>query len=476
MIMAIERENEIVAFFPLMRQKGVIRFIGYPQNNYADIIADPAYKEECIAYLLHYGKKQRGVVFDLHGLLESGQTDTCIKKQLHERKHPVYSSNVVSPMVRREQITLPTYMKKKRKKHGVDRKEKRLRKLGNLTYQVLDQRNLSRVFELHRKRWRKKIDGSGFTTSPSVDFFTEQIQHHPSANIVHALCVEGEMIAYVYELRRGGRRLLYNLAHDDDFRVFSPGRILMNYVIEQWSQSEDQLFDFTIGYESYKYDWNTEEDYVHRVVFPGKGLRAQVLYMWMKGRQKFVHTLKKSESIVKFRRNTMGKWKNAIQRWRGSSLKSRIQWVRRQLFQQSSRSLHHDYSSNNRSYRPTFQPIDLKDVFTLKETHQDTSGWVERLYKREYGFHKGGNWFWVTENAFQHEEAPHVVMTNCGHLDESIVNEIRARFPDCSRYIYTSTKEAWLYELGFVPIREDKVTKICSVSVSKQTINNPLGG
>ena len=84
------------------------------------------------------------------------------------------------------------------------------------------------IFELHDKQWKKRSDTSGFTNEKEKEFFRSlaRIKEGPMITEIDSLYINDTVIAYDYGFNCRGRFLGYVMSYDEDFEVYSPGRIL----------------------------------------------------------------------------------------------------------------------------------------------------------------------------------------------------------------------------------------------------------
>ncbi|MEM5678814.1 GNAT family N-acetyltransferase [Bacillus paranthracis] len=88
------------------------------------------------------------------------------------------------------------------KKHGGDRKEKRLKTLGNVTVYPLRDDQLEVMFQLHKKRWKMKMDTSGFTKGHTHEFYKSLslIKNDVLETKLEGLFIENHLIAFSMDL------------------------------------------------------------------------------------------------------------------------------------------------------------------------------------------------------------------------------------------------------------------------------------
>lgn len=175
-IVTVCENHESQAFFPFMKKKGIFidhfYFIGYGQANYMDVVCkkrDLAKITEIVMRRLSDGKKGR--LFQLHGLFEGGHFTGCLADYLQRSRIPNYQSKVISPILRVNEISTDSYFKRRKKKHGLDRKERNLRKLGTVSFEPLRPEDIEKMFTLHQKRWEEKMIRAVFQKEKVRNFF-----------------------------------------------------------------------------------------------------------------------------------------------------------------------------------------------------------------------------------------------------------------------------------------------------------------
>ncbi|MCA1031099.1 GNAT family N-acetyltransferase [Bacillus timonensis] len=317
----LKDEDEILAFFPLMRKKrrfvDEVFFIGYGQANYMDIVVLDEWRELAISYYLqHMNSTRTSVIYHLHGMLKSAGTPDLLEKYLKKERFPFFQGSTISPFINLSAIAdLKKYIKPRHSKHGLNRREKRLKTIGEVLYKRLDLNDIDFIFTLHAKRWKDRIDTSGFSVGKTREFYTHLVKMNYSnfQTVVDTLSIEGQMIAFIYGFICGDRYVFYIHAHDDDYGIFSPGRIILKESIVACDEIGLTNFDLSIGYEPYKFDWNNNEDFVMKLVFPTKSLKARFRYFLISRKESLVFALKKNRMIVLFKRNTLGKIRTAFQ-------------------------------------------------------------------------------------------------------------------------------------------------------------------
>lgn len=315
-IYAVKENDRIIAFFPFQSEKTwygyILHFLALGDANYMDIIARKRDLDCVIMFVFdELIKEKKSIVFYLHGLLESVETHFKLSNYLKARNMKERYYRIVTPYIDLKNISYVEYLKPRHKLHGLDRREKRLRTLGDVQLQISPATEINQVFKVHQKRWQKKNDTSGFSSNRKQSFFKYLAEQNSGKLRVRltTLKLRNEMIAFTYGFACRGRYLGYVLGHDSDFDVYGPGRILVKEKIKRNIDDGFHKLDMSIGYEPYKLEWNTDLDYTRKTVFSTNTLRARTFrnFLWLK--ETIFSKLRKHYSVVIFRRNTIGKLK-----------------------------------------------------------------------------------------------------------------------------------------------------------------------
>lgn len=488
---AVFQDGEAVAFIPLLRKRtrffDLIRFCGFGQANYMDVIARKAWRAETVNRLLdELGALNRTVIL-LHGLLQSAGTAELLTSGCERRGMLVRESQTVAPWIN---LAMPPddfdgYVRRKMKRHGADRKEKRLRQLAEVTFSTLDQQQKKAMFRLHERRWQAKMDTSGFTKGRTQQFYSSLSEKENGVLSVRldGLYVAGKLIAFYYGLVCRDRYVLYVLAHDDDFGVFSPGRLLLKEVASDRYDAGFGIFDLSIGYESYKLDWNTDMDQVSRLVIAGKGLRSRLAAGLLSFRDQLVALLKSSPRLVHFKRNTLGKLKQSGRALNKAAMKRLLSAAGRFLYQ---RRVTEIYRADRTAFQSvlslgSYKPLSLRTLFTYPGLAKgDLAARIARLYHKQKGYYLPGNpscthAFWVSSGELRLEQGgfretlpPHTAFVYDWELlnmdavaglfkNDKQLDAIYIAFPNP----YEGKNPGFLFVQGFVPDHQISSTTIC---------------
>ncbi len=484
-VIKVEHEGNTIGFLPIMKKEGrfvqQFFFIGYGQSNYMDVIATERWKEAVIRngvnMVLDHCPQ---AIFNFHGLMEGKGTAEVFRKVLKEKEMKFYTSSVVAPFVNLANVEHPQYCKKRLKKHGVDRKEKRLKVLGNVRYSRLSENELSAMFSIHAKRWKDKNDTSGFTKGATRQFFEQlaRIQDGALKTSILGLFVEEKLVAFVYGVQCRARHVFYLPGHDDDFGMFSPGKIIFKESILSCLNENIPIFDMSIGYEPYKYDWNTEEEQITKLLFPGLSLRGRCAFIFFKKKEELIQQIKKHRSLVLFKRNTLGRWGGIFKKGGMQKILQGLMHICRFIFHYNQCLLYRKSLEEipNIQLQTGYKPIYLKDLLAHEDiVDRDLKEVIKRLYKKEEGFFKIPegeieNWFWVNDQEIVFrkvglkEELPKgsLYISDFVQYEPDVEIAILADGNTKGKQIYLSTRKQnpRLLAEGFVLIKTYKVLTV----------------
>lgn len=318
-IIGVKRKGECVGFFPFVKKKTMFgdmyEMIGYGKSNYMDFIVQHHMLEDVVHFVFkQLMTEDSHRLFNLHGLLESSPTYEVLLDCLEKMELTYSYHKVVTPYINLEKIQMKQYMDKRKKLHRLDRREKKLHLLGKVEHRICELEEMDYIFKLHDKRWDKKNDTSGFTNEVGRAFYTELllVGNERFKPTVDALYVDGKMIAFNYGYSCGNRYLSYVLGYDDDFESFSPGRVLEKEAILGLVDTKYTIFDLSIGYEPYKFEWNTHLDYTTKMIFSSKGFKAELGRRYFSLKERLIEQVKKNRKLVLFKRDTLGAIKYTV--------------------------------------------------------------------------------------------------------------------------------------------------------------------
>ncbi|WP_339280251.1 GNAT family N-acetyltransferase [Lysinibacillus sp. FSL P2-0066] len=310
---AIEHEGTIMAFFPftvsIRLGVRVYAFAGENIANYTGVVSKKEWLQQATTFVFdELIKKHRHILFSLHGLLESKMSTKILEQYFVERQLRTSLFRVVTPYLAFSEIDFQHHFNQRRKMHGVDRRERKLKNLGSLARREPSQDELWQMFRLFDRRWAKKLDTSGFTKGKKRDFFERltMLKGEALQVEVDALVFENQWIAFTYGLCCRGRYVTYALAHEPTFNLFGAGRIINQETIQRTFAANYRLFDMSIGYEQYKFDWRSDIDFTRQMLASSGTKRTNLLAGFLSLKQRLKEYMKGNHRVVDWKRNTLG--------------------------------------------------------------------------------------------------------------------------------------------------------------------------
>ncbi len=208
---------------------------------------------------------------DLYNILETSPIIDALKKEATARQWGFHAERLQpAPFV-----SLPgdweTYLANidKKQRHEIRRKMRRLEKadVESRWYIVKDAATLDEeiqsFFDLMAQDPQKAA------------FLTEAMQTY-MRNLVHTTCeegylqlafleIDGHKAAAYLSFDYNNRIWVYNSGFDDQFLSWSPGWVLLSYLLQWANQNQRQAFDFLRGDEKYKYRFGAVDRFIRRI-------------------------------------------------------------------------------------------------------------------------------------------------------------------------------------------------------------------
>lgn len=148
----------------------------------------------------------------------------------------------------------------KKERHELRRKERRLeRELGELDVRsepVLPE-DVDRFVAWHRQA---AGDKGQFMDEPMAAFFRGAARRFAGTKALRldTLFAGGEAVAATFGFADAAGYYLYNSAYDPEVAVFSPGNVLLGFLIRKEIEEGVPVFDFLRGHETYKFRLGAE--------------------------------------------------------------------------------------------------------------------------------------------------------------------------------------------------------------------------
>ena len=256
----VYRGSEVVGILPLALREGILQFLGSPLSDYNDIIC----ADECVAEVLAVA---------VNGLLRAReQWGTCVMDNVSAQSRFARHLPDLQPATRRHFRTafrcpcptivfgpsgdvVATLVRKQSMRRG----ENRLRKLGELKFRHLEDRediarHLNDFFHQHISRRAIAGQTSHFLEPHIRRMFGALVEDlDPCALLRFAvLTLDDRPVAYHLGFQANGKLIFYQSAFDVDYRKYSPGDVLLRRLLLYAQECKLSEFDLTRGGEIYK--------------------------------------------------------------------------------------------------------------------------------------------------------------------------------------------------------------------------------
>lgn len=287
-----DKEN-LVGICPLMAEETKaytkIFFIGAPLSGNMDFIINPDYTEDVFRVLLDYAEdKRKPYVFYLQGFPETSPNYGYLKEALKKRQLPFYVRQTKNYFLNLENKVFDSYYRKrfsKSKIKSLERKRERLRKIAPLQFRQGSKEEMTTAFGIHELRLARKSFKSSFSKDNARKFFLE-LSNRNDFNFQTALyfCTVGDSdISFIYLFYYKDQILLKRIGHDDTFRTFSPGSILLHSAMKEFFASGQKILSFGTGEDEYKTLWTDEYYHIDSISFSSKNRTARLFWLFRKG-------------------------------------------------------------------------------------------------------------------------------------------------------------------------------------------------
>jgi len=288
------RGAELVGIAPMLRVgteggdtsgQGDIRFIGCPNNatDYPDFIVHPQ-APEALGILLD------ALVTELRGYdrlwLTRYRDDFENRRRVLEwlRRNGAGFVSVPDLPAPYRKLGDPVADRRAASKAALRRNFNHLRREGRLEFQVCKEpaealNTLDAFFDQHVARWAQTRWPSQFLQPDQRHFYRELVPALMEHQWLHfaVLRLDGAPIAFHFGFEHRNRLLYYKPAFDPRYAQFSPGKVLIKYLLEDLISRHLDEFDFTVGGEAYKYRFANAERLTHRIVV-FRSRRASTMY------------------------------------------------------------------------------------------------------------------------------------------------------------------------------------------------------
>lgn len=259
LVVVVERKSGVVAIAPLCVQRdGVLTFVGYPQNDYADILCEPDDLDALACVVRTLGDLRpecRRMVFDQ--MRESASWYTRFLDQLRQLGLPVRTetADACPAMV----IEDPEAARRMYYKRNISTYVNWFSKAGAFSWNLYSDtpqalERLEDLFEQHVGRWQDTLTPSYFRDERMREFYRAFVARmHPRGWVqFSSLTLDGRFLVFYLAFEYENRLYLYKTSYNPEFAKRSPGQVILRYVMDYALAHNICELDFARGDEGYK--------------------------------------------------------------------------------------------------------------------------------------------------------------------------------------------------------------------------------
>lgn len=266
------RENDVLqAIFPgcVIKRMGLPNLTwlgGFHLVDYGDVIFDSsavAPLDEFIDQAFSLLKQRLGVhACFLDNVREDAVVHDYLIHHFRSYRHGVAPYISLDGSFAEYFDSLKTFRKKMRS--DTQRQIRRLSALGALEFRICrdddDRERVVRTFIEQKKARLQELDRAGAIDLPGYSDLIRMETNHNRHSHVSCLALDDEIIAVHYGYMHPKKRFYYYMpSFAGKYGAYSPGRVLIYYLLEECFAQGVKVFDFTVGSEPYKYDWTRDE-------------------------------------------------------------------------------------------------------------------------------------------------------------------------------------------------------------------------
>jgi len=293
-VLAFRAGGELSGLAPLIRRVASwgpfrlrkIELLGARSSDYNDLLFGDN-PHECIqAMLAHLSQEDDWDLVDLTNVPADSPTHAAFLSVLPETSlHYSVQPGSHCPYIRIEG-NLKQYVKTRSKnfRHAFRKSQKRLQQLeaAGVQFRMIEEPHLEpdllpkMIAVENRKQIRRGIARP--ILAKAEPFFASVFQTlGPSGRLYVAVFEKsGQLIAYQFGFRCGGKLWNYNTAHDSAYARCSPGKMLVAATLEFAHQQGYKEYDFLAGEEDFKKKWTPELHRNVRILIWSPQLRSRV--------------------------------------------------------------------------------------------------------------------------------------------------------------------------------------------------------
>jgi CelD/BcsL family acetyltransferase involved in cellulose biosynthesis len=252
-------DGKVIGILPLMLKGHTVRFMGAPQSDYTDILAE----ESDVALVLATAAR---ALFHSRGWKE------CIFEHLSSQSRIVRHWSKLPPELRKALCLVPArhsptillqndagLLNKLAEKKHLRRHERKLEKSGSFNFRFLQtryeiQQHLAIFFRYQIRSRVLRAEKSDCLSPEFSELLRALVEElNPREQLRFGLLEwNGQPLAYHLGFQVNDKFTMYQQAFDVDAWDYSPGEVLLRQLFLYAADHVTREFDFSVGYEFYK--------------------------------------------------------------------------------------------------------------------------------------------------------------------------------------------------------------------------------
>ncbi|MFC1517572.1 GNAT family N-acetyltransferase [Candidatus Margulisiibacteriota bacterium] len=327
-VMVMSENGQTLGIAPFyLNKKKALAFLGTGNSDYLDFIIQPGQEAKFLEALFIFLKNTRKQwdQIELVDIPETSVNYIFIQKLLKSR---TLSGKILPTMICPYLKMEGSYQdllnsRSSNFRYDLKRKLKRASKNGEVSFEIATQLfDLTELIDLYEKRWAKKDTNATIRSKAGQGFLKAAINSWATNNIlkVPLLKLGGKVIAFCIGFVKGGRFYYYIPSIDPAYHQLSPGKLLIEKIIQAFPQLQINEIDFMKGEERYKLEWSKTFRKNYRILINNTRLKSRIVayanYTFYKFRNwarttKFLRWVR--FNLIGFIKNLFKKKKNAEQ-------------------------------------------------------------------------------------------------------------------------------------------------------------------
>lgn len=299
MILAVEKDQEIIALAPLMIRTKPLGFLKAKEivflgsfgvgSDYLDFIIARGRESSSVNKIFHYLARndQKWDTINLTNIPETSKSIDHIKGACNNLGYfSEVKASVVCPLIQLPS-TWDEYVStlSRSMRTTLRRKHNKLSKSAEIEYEVIrEQADLDAavndLIHLNRLRMKTKNLQGAFRDNRFTEFHENLISILYNDNILHLsfLKANDTRIAALYNFIYNDTCYYYQSGFDPNWAKFSPGTVQFSFSIREAIHNGIRVYDFLQGDESYKFNWTNMNRHCVSIFICNKTIAGLLFY------------------------------------------------------------------------------------------------------------------------------------------------------------------------------------------------------